>query len=1137
MNLQKLNDISYLKFLAENKDELNKEIRESKGYVLNVMNRNKIFPSLDFLMEDVSSYSLLSIIKNYNLSRKQLKEVRGYFNNYSQNVITNDILSKDEVLTCLKDGTILPLNTKLDLETIKNNYLELSEQYIKDDYTIKKVMTNSLIGISEEDFFSLDESFLRNNCYLFNINPNLFESRAYGEKYKKYILEENEKNGRYTNIESFRNYIFKNDDKAFLEELLAIKKSLYRSANYNNYLRFKGFKDLISKEDYFKKYNSSDLTNFSEKEIKENLRSFQNILLKNIKKEEGEPFKVIACYDMDINQQYLLIDNYFIDELINKLKKIKFGYLDVNSFEINKKFDQLKFKYLNYVINNQTEKVLSVTSLTDLASGINYFYEKNYLNQNTELSNLANIFYNSLFIQFLKTDNFIEINQSGNFINRYSVDLISKIAEEKPSINFLIFLIKNNEKNNNYHIKSLKSIIDNMIPKLDKKSVLEVTSFFNYKFSKNKINETNSIASYEDNLLNYKDVSFKDLSELSLSILLKESQDFRNAIINKKEVLKSRQVYSLISIAGADKKIMDFLVEYLKINENNVKEDESLLRFITTHPLAKKLMKLESKDYEEKDYKEFLIKVKDLNLLKEEEEEGEKSKNDKDYYDSPEYDTYSLKSRVLDKEIESLKKGLTFDFLKEKINSLLKGNNFEEYYILKNNSLVSGNNSDIIFKYIDKLSFNKLLINIEDPSFIKVLEDSFDYNNVTKIKFKEFKSEENNVLAELLCSKFKNDIKPLSFFKPEAKGFMNEFVVKNMPLEVFYSYSLRPEIEGNNRMWLSKQESLINNPYTNEQLIESFNKANKIGFFSLREANIAYHDVFQSNFKGREESFKEILSITKENNHKMYAILAHRSIINNFYDRDSKMGQEEFQSHYFKNNFDIDTVLKGLKIIINEINEAKDLDYSKFNNELAFSVLDNIIYMTQYDKRDSGDLEYFSFLDVEERHKIIDFLFKEVPYFTMEHHRVGGIFIPSYIAENFKNYAEIPSIINDILIPKSHMKGPNLSLSERGNNSSNRYNNYVDEITMGMVNFFIKQNKLEYINYISYLIESSNFNEELSYDFKCESGFRDNTQILDFISTNPVLIEKLKICQDKFSLDSLLAEKTENKLQTRKHKI
>lgn len=1136
MNLKKFNDVAYLQQLAEDKDQLSIEVRESKGYVLDRMSKHKIFPSLDNLWDDINAYSLLFIIKNYSLNREQIKEVRTFFGYGADNVITKDILSEEEVINYLKEGGILPKNTKLSLEIIKTHYKEINTQYEKDEYNTKTIMTRSLKGISVDHFLSMDSDFLKENKHLFNINPELFKNKKYQNTYKNFVLEVAEEKKYYPDIRSFKNYIFSEDDKAFLEELLAIqKKDRYRMSAYSDFIGYRGFTDLISKEEYFKKYNSENIRGFSDSQIEKNLKLIQKSFLKNIKKISYEPLNELASMEASPSQFKLLLNNDLMKDLFNKMPEIHIGYVDQDRQEAKQKFEQLQFTILNYIVNNQTEQILSKISLKDMAKSINEFAGHHRLRNTPGFGEDATKFYLEIVPKLFNSNDFSVLYGNPEFITRYTVDVIEQIAETHPSVNFLIYLLDyQNEPNRRYNSDkvSVNEIINKLIPKIDKEIVVSLSNYFNYKIPEDIKLESHAVESYQTNILNYKSIEINKMSEVSINLLLDINLEFKDYIISEKKQLDSKFVSRLMRYSENEAS-MSFLIKYLEINKENVIKDESLFRSIVIHPLGKKMMDFEAPDYEERDYQQFLLQIKELDRLeKDEEPTGEK------YYEKPEYKVYEAKKTLIRQKVDELKKSLTFDFLTEKIKKVLKDNNFEEYCVLKDNYLVRDDNANLFAKHVGISSFNKVLKNIEDPAYITALTNSIDFSNKTELKFKKFKEEENHILAELLGTQFKDKIKPLHFFKSEVRGFLNEFIVKNMPVEMFYSYSLRPNIEKEGKSYF-RENSLITTPYTNEQLIEGFNKANKIGFFSVREANASYDEIFQENFKGREKEFKDLLSLTKENNHKLYSILTYRTIYRDFHDRKiNDITQDEFQANYLKNNYDIETVLKGFKEIINEIDNAKNLDYSKFNKELAFSSISSFIHSTYYDIRTiQGNTEYFSPLTQEDQNKIIDFLFKEAPYFMMEQYKIGTTGVPEYIAENFEKYANINEIINSVLMPENHMKGPSLSLDTRSKSANNRFNDYVDQIVSGMVDHYIKQKKSDELAYISYLFEKNAFTSQLNHDFKYASEANDNDHILNYVTTNPALIDKLKFSQAKFSLESLLAEKSEDKVKIKKHKI
>lgn len=1140
MNIKKFHDEYYLKDLISNKKELNKIIIESKGYVLHVMEKKKFFPPLDFLIEDNNPYKLLFIIKNYELSRDQIREIRKFFSNSASNKVASDILKQEEVEQYLKENTLLPPTTVLNLETLHKYSPEIQKQFQIDDYSINNILENSVKLLKIDEFLSIDEKILKLNMDIFNAVPHFFNKKIFKEKYIK-LLFDKEKDG-YIRLHDFRNFQFMEEDLLLLKSILAKDEYSYSWVSYQEVLSLKGAGELIDKMEYFRNYNSNNITHFTSSELKAYKTEIQDIILKGIPVDRYDLANYLLKLSASQTQFEYIIDKDFLIQFIKKIEGFSLDNYDLDTQEYKEKSFYFKKIVFSLIVSSfENKKIIDKFSFYDLVKTINSLKEKDSFPTNEILTKDINKFYIATLPKLLNSENFSELlNHHSHFIDKNSIDSIELIAKNNPNINLLTVLLNYNQKmktnnknyyfNNNNIVERVEKVINYLISSLDRESVKKLTSYYNYNIPLLTLVGNYSIGSYENNFLNIKDVSLKEISEVNLDLLLQVDSSFKKTVLDKKIIIPSVNLKTILNRSLKLNGNLSFLKKYIKINKNQFLEDEGLLTLLIKEPLTKDFIKIDSQFIQIENYKKLLDthnKIIEVNLLT----EVFYKKGD---YESAGCKELEKKKKDFEREIGIFKDSFTFDFIKEKIKELVLNKKFEEFLTLKEYSLTNSH-YDIFYSYVNNSNFNTVLKDLENIAYRSLIKSTINRHGSedNNIQFSNFNQTENSILAGMLLpilaaepEKESYPEKIFQLFPYNKRNFLNDFIVKNMPLKMFYSYYLSPNVK--------EENSVLNQVYTNQQIIEAFNKIEKEGnFFNCHDVNISCDKFFKDNFKNNEKAYRELLNFAKDNNPKLYVILGNKEIFSDFLVKNEKKYVDELVSDYCLENFNIDILIKGFKQIFEEC-KAKNLNYEdrfSYNSSFALSCVRSVIHNTYYDKDINNIRTNLSPYSTKDSDKLVEFFFNEAPLFLMNSWAVGNInSVSKHIEINFGKYIKKEDLIDTLLVSCNELSESNFNISKSNGMEDYRAQGYLT----GMINHYLQEEKEVELDYISFLIERYVFfQDELNRDVK----YNMYSQTLDFIKDSEDIKNKLNITQSKFSLDNILAEKEEVKNVFKRKKL
>ena len=837
-----------------------------------------------------------------------------------------------------------------------------------------------------------------------------------------------------------------------------------------------------------------------------------------------------------------IINEKFLINFINKIPMISLNNESRDSKEYKKKSLYLKQIGFNLILNNlENENIINKFSFNDVVKTINYLVEKDSFPVNIDLVNNINIFYNSMLPKLLVSENFSELLRYDYFINKNSIDSLELIATNNPTINLLAVLLsyeQKNKKNKTNHSfnsdteEKIVKIINSLISKLDRESVKKLTSYYDYSIPLFTMVGNNSIDKYENNFLNVDLSNLQNISEENINLILEVDESFKKNIIQKKILLPVENIENLFNRPSNLPKHLKFIIDYVRLNKEQFLQNKVLLTALIKEPLTKSIIQIDTKNIQVENYKNLLNNYKkevEINLLT-------KPFHNKGDYESEEYKTLENKTKKLKDENVIFKDSFTFDFVKEKIEELIKNKNFEEFIILKNYSLTYSHH-DIFYNYVNNSNFNNVLKDLENLSYCEIIKSTISYyggESQNSIQFSKFNKAQNNILAGMLLELAKTDSESSSsekifqLFPYNKKDFLNDFIVKNMPLKMFYSYELSPKVKNNN--------SIVTQVYTNSQIIDAFNNIEKSGnFFNIHDNNLSCSRFFENNFMNNEKAYHELLEFAKNNSPKLYVILGNKEIFSDFLKKDDNKNNDELISDYFLAHFDTDVLLKGFKQIFEEIKKSKYnyADKHSYNSEFALSCIRSVIHNTYYDKDINHVRTYLSPYSTKDSEKMVEFFFNEAPLFLMNSWMVGNIsLIPEHISTSFGKYIKTLDIIDKILVSSEQISESNFSISPRDDKEDYRAKGYLS----GMINHYLQEEKELHLDYISFLIERDTFfQDELNCDSK--TGYVLCSQTLDFIKNNKELKNKLNISQSKFSLDNILSEKKEIKTIFKRKKI
>lgn len=473
------------------------------------------------------------------------------------------------------------------------------------------------------------------------------------------------------------------------------------------------------------------------------------------------------------------------------------------------------------------------------------------------------------------------------------------------------------------------------------------------------------------------------------------------------------------------------------------------------------------------------------------------------------------KSQKISLENKQLIKQLPHEFLQEKINNFLPHQDFA-YFSYFEHTLFD--TKDNFTHYINSCNYQKLVDNLSTSEFGLILKENISYENKTDIQFPPFSPEENYKIAKLLLPIFSSTsqeparTKLFYFFKPETRGFIKDFVVENMPLDLFYNYTLL----------YNDTNPLITEPFSNKEVLTAFHNTEKIGgFFSWTDINAHYDSFFISNFFPRNHSnlekqsdkdnYLNFLNTVKTQAPKLYVVACHNSILSQV-GWDKGKTRDQGIHEFFVNNIDTDTIVEGISTILNDIKSGMGF---KTNFALAENTIIRTLHNTYHQNFSLNLLgdTCQSILTEEDTLKYIKLLFNNAPGYLLNASHIGQAIEP---IEFFKNYVgefvHKESIAN-FLLPDRKLLPLNLSLTEDSVPSQ-----HMNEYIQCMVHYSIREKNTVIVEFMKDVIDdvkAHGIEKASTTSPKIINNIWDSTMaLLDKASLKIALEEKL-VSQNK----------------------
>lgn len=1227
MDLTRLQELAYLEKITKNDSLLIKEIELTKGYVLSKLNSSGLLPGIDVLMNNLNEYSIQFVMDNYKLDIPQKEKILQFLSDSSE--ATHQILlnlSEKEVNRYLKENKLLPKETILSVEQINIFQKEIVNQSRIEDNHLEKIIQNSFNKFTIDDYFKIDKDFLSKNIYLMDIYSYL-SNKSYKDLYKELVLSSKHD----YDIRSFKSYSFEENEKKFLLKLLK-SSSDWSIDSYSQMSNIRGFSSLIQKDEYFELFNSKSLKDYSDSEVESKKEFIQSVWLKKDLK-SYDVFNDFLYKDCSVKQFATIMDKDFIMKIINKSNTSRvFGNVDTEREDIGIKNFHLTSHFLD-LIANQTllENGRTIASeirfyeifklIDDLKESRHSYHNKNHPDfEELSLKNNENIekLFTQVMPQYLKIDGIYRLLDDSKYIlNNKTIDSVETMVDKNSNINMFYWLLSSHSdwaNQKGYNSENISEKLEFYLEKIHKKiltktkempndifenniaaSLIILNGFSenefikklksNYSFSK-KISSFFEDKKYlvqdENIFFAYEGKKLTDINERLWSVTARLRPEFYDEIIKRKELAPDTFIYHCLNNSD-NKKIKDFLVNYVKLHREKIEKNESILPNFLSNSNQKEIFPRSSN--ETKIYKELLELMEQEHNINQErksienlKESGTQRAYSRKDLNLPEIDIEKFDEKILfdykiatkldiqtryvdlykkeeflNKQQTKLKGKLSFEFMQEKFIDLIKEKNFTQIAYLEKERMLSSHN-DLLVEFINNQNFTDLMECFKDKSFLELFKSQINYENNTKIKLNNFSEDENNKVAKKLIKLFKDDKKKVFYFFEEGnRKFIKNFVIENMPEEIFYSYSFLVKDDET-----YKPTNFVNEPYTNEEIYKAFKKLDdKEGFFSDTGVNSRVNTFFSNTFgsSGYRQDKKEklklqkksldrylnFLDFAKEKNLKLYVLAAHSDCFINTIgwgekDESGKtQTRDEIIHKFFMKNFDFDLILKGMKEIVDEMKERHG---NKFNSNNASGAIVSIIHNTYYDNYDENNRSvYYSSMGHEDTKKLFKFLFNEAPMICVERHKIGNALEPEkFFKENVQDIVNINNIEN-FLYPDNRVSTQYLSVHNKGDQQERLLSFFTS-----IVNNALDTKDSATLEYLLHLVKQKEFSsKEMSYRSKRGLNKIENNHssdmFMEVIQDNQDMKALLNTLILKNKLDNSLGDEKEEKVELKRKKI
>ena len=688
------------------------------------------------------------------------------------------------------------------------------------------------------------------------------------------------------------------------------------------------------------------------------------------------------------------------------------------------------------------------------------------------------------------------------------------------------------------------------------------------------------------NLFNYEKMDLSLIDKDLWEIIYEMRPEFKKHIINNQITVPNELMFHCLNkIENQDN--LNFVKEYVKLHRNEVDKNQPLVDRLLSSSKQTEIYPVANNELHEKAYKEAMVLLERLNVIDEKQDQireyypnmDMEYSRDKTGFPPIDLDKFNEnmelpknpskqevkslfldfyeKEKVLNKELEKCKNVISYGFMTEKLEKMIEEGDFQSVLFVNEKRIKY--NRDVFINYVNNSSFETLMKDLNDSSFLNLLKGQLNYDKITDIKFSKFSYEQNMQLAEKFLDlyKVKKDERAYSFlyfFEQENRDFIKEFAIKNLPSNIFYGWDFLPP-----KSQTYKPSNFITENYSKEEIYEAFKNLEATdGFFSNTETNSKFDTFFQYALFGdrpergkphADDNFKEFLAFIKEKDDVLYAAMAYSQIWEACLDFGRSYGDEKPRKYqtrdqginaYFHENFDFDQVLKGVDKIITRLeNRRRDYDEDsvgevvnpKNANYCITSVVHNTYYEHYGEDGYSRNSDYRSVTSEEDTLKLMKFLFKRAPMHFVERHVFGKASDPvAYFKKHIDEFSDFESVKN-FLLPHPEVIPEYLRVDDEQSEHRNRLIDYTKTIIENAVD----KKDYKVVGFIKHLVEQHQFlSKEVNRSMARKAYDGVSSIFVEVIAEDKAIRGMLEKAKLKMNLDESLEIKTPVKRRAQK---
>lgn len=543
-------------YTAEQLEKISKDVNllkqssiDTYGFVFEQLKNSNIVPDKETMMNSLNIFSLSYLLDNYELDSSDKAKLLPFFASSStHSIIEESTSTKESAVSFLKEKKPLYRSMILDYDVFCAHTKEIEEQFDIDGYTASEVLKNSAKKWGYKKIAKMPKDVLFGYAEIFDaLNSKEINSDEIKPLFKEYLSNKMKEAAPISFVE-IKNLNFTQEDVDLLRFFIKSKEDNFgRMFSYDQLNTISGASDLISKMEFFEKYNALDFTGWTKSELsehKEYIKStIKNYLLSKSKKcSLEELFRIEGAGAEELS---IVLDSNFIKELLCSGRFYISNGSDSNETEYLEKQKLMGFLMAQVLTDTTFGTQMPTSTLTDV-----FYYISNVkqiragkLNgeEAKKLKNYFDLFFNNFF-EKSNPEDFSFYSELEYLANVYSAQAVIDLAKKNPSFNKiylscnLVNELGKRSYDNSWAVSNLRKNLEEALP--------EFSKYLNkqeYDLVKNSFSERNKKE-------NKKEISFpsKGISLLNNSVFLKK--DIKQSTLAKNNILNIEYDYLLKKI-------------------------------------------------------------------------------------------------------------------------------------------------------------------------------------------------------------------------------------------------------------------------------------------------------------------------------------------------------------------------------------------------------------------------------------------------------------------------------------------------------------------------------------------------------------------------------------------------------------